>query len=70
MDKVLNTRAEVSSSSPNILDESNFFGIDFELFGKPSIVELNAFVLEEDKFVGFIEDLDSDHDETWEMSSS
>jgi hypothetical protein len=64
MDKVLNTRAEVSSSSPNILDESDFFGVDFELFGQPSIVELNAFVLEEDEFVGFIEDLDSNHDET------
>ena len=64
MDKVLNTRTEVSSSSPNILDESDFFRIDFELFSKPSIVELNAFVLEEDELVGFIEDLDSDHDET------
>ena len=64
MDKVLNTRTEVSSSSPNILDKSDFFWIDFELLSKPSIVEFNAFVLEEDEFVGFIEDLDSDHDET------
>jgi hypothetical protein len=61
VDKVLNTRAQVSASSPDVLDKSNFFRIDFEFFSQPPIVEFNALILEEDVLVWLVEDLDPDH---------
>jgi hypothetical protein len=70
VNEVLNAGSEVTSSSPDILDKGDFCGIDFKFFSEPAVVELDALVLEEDEFTGFVENLNADHDETGVVSSS
>lgn len=70
MDEILNTRTEVSSSSPNVLNEGDFFRIYFELFSQPSVVEFYALVFEENELIGFVEDLNAYHNESRVMPSS
>ena len=64
MDKILNTRSKVSSSGPNVFNESNLFWIDFELLSEPAIVELNTLIFEENELIGFVEDLNAYHHKT------
>jgi hypothetical protein len=64
MDKILNARSKISSSSPNILDESYFFRIDFELLSQPFVIELNAFIFKEYVFVRLVKNLDAYHDKS------
>jgi hypothetical protein len=45
--KVLDGRAEVTSTRPHVFDESDLIRIDLQLFGEPIIVELNALVVPE-----------------------
>ena len=61
MNEIFNTRTKVSSSCPDIFNESDLLRIDFELLSQPSVVKLYAFVFEEYKLVGFVEDLNTDH---------
>ena len=61
MDEILNTRSKISSSSPNVLNESYFFRVNLKFFSQPAIVELDTFIFEEDIFVRFIEDLNAQH---------
>ena len=70
MDKILNTRSKVSSSGPNVFNESNLFWIDFELLSEPAIVELNTLIFEENELIGFVEDLNAYHHKTWIVPSS
>ena len=60
--KVFNGRTKVSSSSPDVFNEGDFFWVDAEFLSQPSIVELNALVFEELVVIGFIEHLDAQHD--------
>lgn len=69
MNKILNTRTEVSSSCPDIFNESNLFGINFEFFSKPSVVKLNTLIFEKDKLVGFVENLNTNHHKSRVMST-
>lgn len=63
MDKVLDTWAEVTSSSPDVLNKSDLIGVNLELFCQPSVVKLNTLLLEEVVLLGVVEYLDSQHHE-------
>lgn len=63
MDEVFNTGAEVTSSSPNILNKGNLARVDLQLLSQPAVVELNALILEEYELVRFVEHLNADHNE-------
>lgn len=69
MDEVLNAWAEVTSTGPDVLNESDLTGIDLEFLSQPSIVELHALVLEEDELSRLVENLDADHHEAREVST-
>jgi hypothetical protein len=69
MNEILNTRTEVSSSCPNIFNESDFLWINFELLSQPSIVKLYAFIFEEDILIRFVEDLNANHNKARVMST-
>lgn len=69
MDEVLNAGSEITSTSPDVLNESDLTGIDLEFFSQPSIVELHALILEEDELSRLVEDLYADHHEAREVSA-
>ena len=69
MDEVLDWRAHVSSTGPDILNESNLLRIDLQFFSKPSVVEFNALFLKENVILGFVENMNTQHDEPWIMSA-
>jgi hypothetical protein len=68
--KVLNRGTEVTTASPDIFDEGNLIRFNAQLLSKPSVVELNAFVLEEGVLLWIVEHLDAQHDEATVMSAS
>lgn len=70
MDKVLNAGAKVTSTCPNIFNEGDLFGVDLKLFSEPAVVELDTLILEEDEFSWFVENLDTHHHETGEVTTS
>lgn len=67
--EVLDGGAEVTTTSPNILDESDFISGNIESLGKPSKVELDDLVFEEFIVVWVVENLDTEHDETRVMTA-
>ncbi len=69
MDKVLNWRAHVSSPGPDILNKSNLLRINLQFFSKPSVVEFNTLFFEENVILGFVENVNTQHDEPWIMSA-
>jgi len=68
MDEILNWGTHISSTSPYVLYESDFFWIDLELLSEPSVVEFNTFLFEENVIIRFVEDMNSQHDKAWIMS--
>ena len=63
MDEVFNTGTKVTSSSPNILNESNLAWVDLQLLSQPTVVELNTLILEKYELVWLVEHLNADHNE-------
>lgn len=63
MDEILDTRSQIATTGPNVLNEGNGFRVDLEFFSEPAIVELDAFIFEEMVFVRFVENLDPHHHE-------
>lgn len=61
--EVLDGGSEVTTTGPHVLNKGDFIGLYSQLLSKPSVVELNALVLEEDILVGIVEDLDTHHNE-------
>lgn len=68
--KVLDGWSEVTSSSPHVLNESDFIRVNIEGFGQPSIVEFNDLIFEEYIFFWGVKNLDTHHDESGIMTSS
>ena len=64
VDEILDTGTHVSSSCPNILYKGDLLGVDLELLGEPSVVELDGLFLEKDIVIGFVESVDSQHHKT------
>ena len=62
MDEILHTGATVPPTCPNILDEGDLLGVDFERLGQPAIVELYSLIFEKDVLVWLVEDLNAHHD--------
>jgi len=60
----------VTTASPDVFDVGDLIGVNAEFFSQPSVVEFNAFFLEEDVVIGIVEHLDTKHDETRVMSAS
>jgi hypothetical protein len=69
MNEIFNTRAKVSSSCPDIFNESDLVRIYFEFFSQPSIVKFYALVFKEDILIRFVEDLNTNHHKTRVMST-
>jgi len=69
-DEVLNRGAKVATASPNIFDVSNLIGVNFKGLSQPSVVELNALILEELVIIGVVENLLAQHDEARVVPSS
>ena len=70
MNEVFDTGTKVSSSSPNVFDEGDLLRVDFEFLSEPAIIELDAFLLEKDVFIGSIENLDTKHHKARVMTTS
>ena len=68
-DKIFARWSQISSSGPNILNESDFFRVNTKLFSKPSIVELHTFFLEKFVVIRFIKYLNTQHDKPRVMST-
>ena len=69
-DKVFDGGTQVTTTGPDIFDESDVVRVNSQSFGQPPVVELNALVLEEFIVVWLVKDLDSKHDEARVMASS
>ena len=68
-DEVLNRGTEVAATGPDILNERDFVGLNFEFLSEPPVVKLDALVLEEHVLLWVIEHLDAQHDESTVMSA-
>ena len=68
--KVLNRRAQIATSSPDILNKGDVVWVDAECFGQPPIVKLDAFVLEEVVLIRLVKHLDAEHDKPGVMPPS
>lgn len=60
----------VTTASPDVFDVGDLIGVNAQFFSQPSVVEFNAFFLEEDVVIGVVEHLDTEHNETRVMSTS
>jgi hypothetical protein len=68
-DKVLDGWSQITTTGPNIFNESNFIRVNSKSFSKPSIVEFNCFFFEEFVVIFIVENLDTKHDKSGVMSS-
>lgn len=64
MNEVFHTGSEVTSSCPNVLNESDFRRVDLQLFSEPAIIEFDTLILEEVVLAWLVEDLNSNHYES------
>lgn len=63
MHEILNTGSEISSSSPDILNECNLLWINLELLSQPPIVKLHTLLLEEHILIRVVKHLNAEHHE-------
>ena len=69
-DKVLNRGTKVATTGPDIFNKGDIVRVNSKSLRQPSVVELNALVLEEFVVVRLVKDLNSEHDEARVMASS
>lgn len=69
VNEILNWRTHVSSTGPNVFNESNLFRINFKFLREPSVIELDALLFEKDVIIGFVENVNTQHNEAWIMST-
>lgn len=67
--EVFNRWTKVTTTSPNIFNEGNLIRVDLKFLCQPTIVELDALILEEYILVWIVENLDTQHYEATVMSS-
>jgi hypothetical protein len=70
MHEILDGGAKVATASPHVLNVGDLIGVNLEGLGQPTMVELEALILEEFVFVGIVEHLDAQHDKARVVASS
>ena len=67
--KVLNRRSQIATTSPDILNKCDIVRGNAKGLCQPSVVELNALILEEVIILKLVENLDAEHDEARVMAT-
>ena len=68
--EILNRGAEVATTSPNILDERDIVRVNSERLSQPTVVELDALVLEKLIVIRLVKHLDAEHDKAGVVAPS